>query len=111
MCTLSIISSNIKETRKKRGFTQEEVSKAVGISRSTVAKWENGSAEPNALELKKLCEFLNISSEYIYGKTSSYSDIKIPKEYNIDINRLNSMGKHMFISYFEYLLTQEIYTK
>lgn len=111
MCTLSIISSNIKETRKKRGFTQEEVSKLIGISRSTIAKWENGSREPNALELKKLCELFNVSSDYIYGRSDSFNNINIPKEYNLDINRLNSMGKHVFISHFKYLLTQEIYTK
>ena len=33
---------NIRERRKQLGLTLEEVGKKVGVSRSTVLKWENG---------------------------------------------------------------------
>ncbi len=97
--------------RKNRGYTQAEVSEQLGISRSTVTKWETGAGEPNALELKRLCEFFNVSSDYMCGRVDSFNKINLPREYNIDINKLNSLGKNMLIEYYEYLLQKETCVK
>lgn len=44
----------IKETRKKQGMTQEDLSKKVGVARQTVARWEKGEIIPDALNLMYL---------------------------------------------------------
>lgn len=44
----------IKETRKKQGMTQDDLSKKVGVARQTVARWEGGDIIPDALNLMYL---------------------------------------------------------
>ena len=35
--------NNIKKVREIYGATQEEVAKAIGVNRTTISQWENGS--------------------------------------------------------------------
>lgn len=39
-----MISENIMKLRKKLGFSQEEVAEKIGVTRQTIAKWENGGS-------------------------------------------------------------------
>ena len=40
--SIEIIGKNISSLRKERGFKQEELARAVGVSTQAVSKWENG---------------------------------------------------------------------
>jgi transcriptional regulator with XRE-family HTH domain len=62
-----MIGSIIKELRKKKGLTQEELAKAVGVSRLTVSMWESGKASPKAEFLKKLAEVLEVNVNDLLG--------------------------------------------
>jgi DNA-binding transcriptional regulator YiaG len=42
----AISPEHIREIRKKRGESQEQFAKAVGISESSIKRWENGKAVP-----------------------------------------------------------------
>lgn len=44
----------IREIRKSTNLTQQNVAESVGVKRSTVAMWENGSALPRAATLVRL---------------------------------------------------------
>ena len=41
------IGNKIKELRKQRGITQEQLANSIGISFQAVSKWENGIALPD----------------------------------------------------------------
>ena len=51
------IGLGIKEIRLKSLLSQADFAKEVGVSFSTVNRWENGKAIPNFKDLKKLKEF------------------------------------------------------
>ena len=38
--------NSFAKMRKKRGYSQESVAAAIGVERSTIAKWETGIAKP-----------------------------------------------------------------
>ena len=40
------LSENIKNLRKKRGMTQEQLSEVMGVSVGAVHKWETGLSTP-----------------------------------------------------------------
>ena len=40
------LGENLRELRIGRGLSQEEVARALFVSRQSVSKWENGAAEP-----------------------------------------------------------------
>lgn len=67
---MGIIGNRIKKLRKARGLSQEELGFELGVSRQTVLKWENNVMRPNAVSLKMLCEFFNVSMDAILSDES-----------------------------------------
>lgn len=48
-------------------YTQNEIAKALGISRSNISNWKNGTNYPSVEMLIKLCKLLDISADYLLG--------------------------------------------
>ena len=46
--------NRLKEKRKNKGYTQEQMSKLLDIGQSAYAKWENGRTEPTLENIVKL---------------------------------------------------------
>lgn len=44
---MSSLSRKIRETRRRRGLSQADFAKAVGVTQSTVSKWESGAQRPD----------------------------------------------------------------
>src|ERR1700677_1945798 len=58
----------IRDVRRERGWTQDQLANAVGVSRSAVAQWETGRAGQVTTNLTRIAEVLEIGVEYImYG--------------------------------------------
>lgn len=53
-----IYKNRIKEVRKAKKFSLEEVGKAIGVGNSTISRYENGDREPSFENWKKLAYFL-----------------------------------------------------
>ncbi|RYY35248.1 MAG: LexA family transcriptional regulator [Sphingobacteriaceae bacterium] len=66
---MSIISSNIKFLRKKKGLTQQQFADQVGIKRSLVGAYEEQRAEPKYELLKTLATFFEISIDDFINET------------------------------------------
>ena len=58
-------SEKLKELRKKKGITQEDLAKSIYISRSVIAKYESGASLPTNENAKKLAEFFNVKLNYL----------------------------------------------
>lgn len=64
----------IKSFRIKSNLTLEEVAKAVGVSKSTVSKWENGDiANMRKDRIVALCAVLHTTPAYLMGMTEDTS--------------------------------------
>ncbi len=60
------LREKLKELRKKRGWSQEDLAREVGVSLSTVQRWEAKGGKPYRLarrELNKLFEGVGIDGE------------------------------------------------
>ena len=55
------LGAALKARRTQRGFTQEYVAEALGVSRQAVSKWENGSSEPSTANLMALAKLYGLS--------------------------------------------------
>jgi len=72
----------IKELREEKGISQQAVADSIYVSRSAVAKWENGLGLPSKESLRLLSEFYNVEEkdllkEQIYEKELVSKNIKI----------------------------------
>ncbi|MCX6746491.1 MAG: DUF4065 domain-containing protein [Candidatus Parcubacteria bacterium] len=69
----------IKEWREGKSLSQEDLAKAIGISRVAISDIERGNRGTNAQELAKIAEYFGVSVDYllsepITAKTSSEAD-------------------------------------
>ena len=55
--------SNLKVFRVKNKMTQEFVAEAVGVSRQSVSKWEQGISDPSTSNLFALAKLFGVSVE------------------------------------------------
>ena len=61
-------SSRIKELRLTHRYTMETLAEKIGVSKSTIAKWENGYVENMRQDnIIKLSELFNVPTTYIMG--------------------------------------------
>ena len=52
------LKEKIKELRKKRGWTQEDLARKIDVSLSTVQRWEKQGAKPTRLARRELARLL-----------------------------------------------------
>ncbi len=64
------LSDRIKELRKSAGLTQEEFGQKFGVVKSTVSLYESGKSTPNDEIKRKICEYFNVSLDYLHGLTN-----------------------------------------
>lgn len=68
---------SLKVLRVKKSLTQKQLAKKVGVTESTISKWERGIAFPDIPKINKLEEVFNVR----YSDINFYS-IDTLKEYN-----------------------------
>lgn len=68
MKTLNIFPQRLKELRLKKGLTQTELGKKIGVKQSSFTNWENGKREPNFETLIKLADLLEVSVDFLLGR-------------------------------------------
>lgn len=61
----------IRELRKEKKLTQTDLAKGVHVTQQTVTAWESGRAVPNASTLDALANFLNVSADFLLGRTKN----------------------------------------
>ncbi len=71
----------LKELRKEKNLTQEELSEKLGVSRRSVSRWETGNTLPDLDLLIELSDFYDVDlRDMLTGKTEDASMDKELKE-------------------------------
>ena len=86
------IGDKLKNLRKSKKLTQQELSEKVGLSRCTISNYECSRRSPHLSELHRLAEFYSVGLDYFGVETtdegfellsrakSVFSNPEIPKE-------------------------------
>lgn len=72
---MKTVGEKIKDLRKERKISQEELSFELKVSRQTIHKWEKNIMQPNADSIRSLCNYFEIQADYFFK--DSNSDIEI----------------------------------
>lgn len=67
---MSNFSKKLRDLRKKKGLTQQELSDRLGISRSAVSMYEREDREPDFETLEAIADFFNVDMNYLLGDSS-----------------------------------------
>jgi len=60
----------LKHLRRSAKLSQEEASKQLHLTRSTLSGYENGTAEPSIGTLRKIAEYFEVSLDYLMGHSN-----------------------------------------
>ena len=70
------LGKRIKELREKQGMKQMDLAELTNIGRSSIGSYEIESETPTYVNLIKLAETLNVSTDYLLGyDTEDYLDL------------------------------------
>ena len=61
-----IVTNNVESLRKKRKITQEDLAKAIGVTRQTIIAIEKGNYTPSLLLAIKIAKYFTLSVEDIF---------------------------------------------
>ena len=56
----------LREIRKKRKYTQEQLAEKLFLSTDSISNYENGKTTCMPEHVTKICQILNISADYLY---------------------------------------------
>lgn len=59
----------LKDLRKENKYTQEDIAKKIGITKSAYGYYEQGKTVPDAHTLSKLASIFGVSTDYLLGRT------------------------------------------
>ena len=65
----------LREARKNKGYTHEQIAHLLGIAKSTYTGYEKGVREPDLFKIKRLVEVLDVDSSWLLGVDDSPSSI------------------------------------
>lgn len=60
-----ILADRIVELRKKKGWSQEELAEAAGVTRQSVSKWESAQSTPDLDKILKLAEIFGVTTDHL----------------------------------------------
>lgn len=69
----------LKELRKEKGFTQQEVADICGVKQTVYAKWENAKMKPIYENLSMLACIFDVSIDYLLSEYIEISKDKLLK--------------------------------
>ena len=112
---LKAIGPRIRDLRKGKKLSQQDVANFLGIGRPNLSKIEHGEIVPTLKHILRLCELFNVSTEYLI--TGQKITINLPdfKEMTGKVNEMLAyMGKnesflHGMLS--DYFLKKQEYLK
>ena len=48
-------------------LTQKQLADKLGVTKQTVSNWENDNIHPSIETLMRICQFFNVSTDYVLG--------------------------------------------
>ncbi len=60
-----MLSEKIRELRRAKGLSQEELADKLNVSRQAVSKWETGAAVPTTETLVELADYFGVSLDFL----------------------------------------------
>ncbi len=61
------IGVNLRQLRKAKGITQEELAECLGVSFQTISKWERGESYPDITLLPGIANFFSVTIDELMG--------------------------------------------
>jgi len=75
-----MFKDELKKRREEKGLTQEELADKLCVSRSAIAKWEQGRGVPSKQSFEDLTRFFNVSEQELLSTEEAVTEIDLGKK-------------------------------
>lgn len=93
-------NERLKLLRRETGLSQQDFSKQLGISKSSVNMYERGEREPGIETLEAIADYFNVDMDYLLGKSEHRNKTawleEIDKSVDLDILRSQVKFENLF---------------
>ena len=89
-----MVADRIKALREKKGLTQTDLSKLLGITRSSVNAWEMGISVPSTQYIVELAHIFKVSTDHLLCVDNSAS-ISVAGLTEKDVQLVHSIISHL----------------
>ena len=89
-----MVADRIKALRESRDYTQSDLAKVLGITRSSVNAWEMGISVPSTQYIVELANIFKVSTDYLLG-VSKTSSVDVSGLNDKDIELIHSIIAHL----------------
>ena len=66
---MDIFAVRLKELRMEKRLTQQQLATTLQTTDDSIYSWEKGRSEPSIAVIRKICDFFEVSSDYLLGRT------------------------------------------
>lgn len=64
------VAQNLKQLRKRHGYTQQELANILKVAKTTVSTWERGAAKPRMDVARQLANLYGVTLGQLVGETN-----------------------------------------
>ena len=89
-----MIADRIKSLREQQNKTQSELTKQLGITRSSVNAWEMGISAPSTQYVVELANIFNVSTDYLLGVNNT-ATVDVAGLSDKDIELVHTLIQHL----------------
>lgn len=72
-----LLSDNLVLLRSLKGLSQEQIAEAIGISRQSYAKWEQGETSPDIDKCDRLAKFYGVTIDSLVHQNEKVGNTKV----------------------------------
>ena len=92
---LKVLGKNIKKVRKEKGYTQDYVAEQINVSTDLLRSIENGRNIGSLSTLLNLCNFLEISPNYLFAELLTFKEDTLDTKLSYYMSKLSSENKQL----------------
>lgn len=76
----NVLGNRLKRAREKKGYSQRDVAKWLGITSSSLSNYERGDRDPDTTILVRLADLYEVTTDYLLGRDNINIKVDIDPE-------------------------------
>lgn len=103
-----VFKDRLREARDNlRQMTQADLAKAIGLPPSSIAHFESGNRKPSFDNLRKLANALNVTTDYLVGRTDDPNTASSADPLYRDVANLTGRNRQTATNFLRFLAEQD----
>ena len=92
---MNTFGNRLKTLRKEKGYTQQDLSDILQLTKSTVSMYENNNREPEFEKLEEIADLFNVNLDYLLGRSNQRNVFDYSSK--LEKNDVLTPGEKIFI--------------